>query len=385
MSKSSDPGHFFQTETAIATAARRLSKARNKLGNPIQVSSKILAILVDPLDSNRIYIAESGGLVRRVNLHTGDKTHIYKGHSSPATSLALNSSGSLLFSGGWDKTIICWNVETCEQTHRFIGHSDFVKSIIFIPCPPSSSTPGGILLSGSSDTCIIIWNAISGERLHVLRGHTRAVSTFAIDPVASTEKQVIVYTAGSEREIRTWRVPLLDVTESEEASESIIEHETSVHKLSFQGEDGDLWSASADNTARRIDVRSVGKKPGTRTDTLLQHSDYVNDVLVDRTGRYVITACRDENVRIWDIATGELYHTYDGHADEVTGLSIAGEAGDILVSVSIDCTIRRWSLKLNDLKSRVDAGTSVRKYEEKQGGLTEEEERELAELMESND
>lgn len=142
----------------------------------------------------------------------------------------------------------------------------------------------------------------------MLRGHTRAINTFALDPIASTEKEAIVYTAGSERDIRIWKITLLDLSRSEEISESILEHETSVHRISFQGADDDFWSASADKTARRIDMRSISKKPGTRTDTLLQHPDYVNDVLVERTGRYVITACRDEGVRLWDIAVRALEH-----------------------------------------------------------------------------
>lgn len=186
----------------------------------------------------------------------------------------------------------------------FKGHTDFVKSLLYIPCPPTSKYAPGLLLSGSSDTDILIWDPATGKKLHVLKGHARAVGTLALDPIESTADLAIVYAAGSERDIRKWSIPLDDVTKGAEADDPILEHDTSVYKVSFTGEDYDFWSASADFTARRIDVRSVDKKNSERTDMLLRHPDYVNDVLV--AGRWVITACRDEEVRLWDVGVSSV-------------------------------------------------------------------------------
>lgn len=143
-----------------------------------------------------------------------------------------------------------------------------------------------------------MWNSATGEKLHVLKGHNRSVGAMVVDPIAFTAETAVVYTAGSEREIRQWKISLSDITSSSESEIPILEHDTSVFALKFTGEDYDFWSASADFTARRIDVRSAKKKNGERTDTVLKHPDYVNDVLV--AGNWVITACRDEEVRVWD-------------------------------------------------------------------------------------
>jgi WD40 repeat protein len=91
--------------------------------------------------------------------------------------------------------------------------------------------------------------------------------------------------------------------------------------------------------------------------------------------------------------SGELYHTFSGHADEVVALAVVGENGGTLVSVSIDCTIRRWSLKPADLvkaieevrKAREGEAAEKEKEPEKEGLLTAEEEAELAELMDDSD
>jgi hypothetical protein len=90
------------------------------------------------------------------------------------------------------------------------------------------------------------------------------------------------------------------------------------------------------------------------------------------------------------LKTGKLHHTFSGHFEEVTGLALLGH---VLVSVSIDCTIRQWSLKPNDLQAAIAAAEKA-----KEGGakeeppkpktttlITEDEERELAELMEDSD
>lgn len=66
MSKSNDAGHFFQTTDALATTERKAAKAKNKHGNPIELPSKILAVLA--IDDGNVYAAEAAGEVKRVIL-----------------------------------------------------------------------------------------------------------------------------------------------------------------------------------------------------------------------------------------------------------------------------------------------------------------------------
>jgi hypothetical protein len=71
MSRSTDPGHFFQSDASESTRARRAAKSGNKNGNPIVLQSKILNVIPDPFSAAAVYIAESAGCVRRVNLEVG--------------------------------------------------------------------------------------------------------------------------------------------------------------------------------------------------------------------------------------------------------------------------------------------------------------------------
>ena len=68
MSRSDDAGHFFQTSDSLATTERKTEKAKNKHGNPIKLSSKLLAVQASQSNDSIVYIAEAAGDVKRVNV-----------------------------------------------------------------------------------------------------------------------------------------------------------------------------------------------------------------------------------------------------------------------------------------------------------------------------
>jgi WD40 repeat protein len=161
-----------------------------------------------------------------------------------------------------------------------------------------------------------------------------------------------------------------------------VAHETSVYKLHFD-EDGDLWTASADKTAK-----CLSRDDGWNVALTLTHPDFVRDVVTHDKYAWVVTACRDEEVRVWNRATGELHHTFTGHYEEVMGVCLTG---DLLISVSIDGTLRRWSLAPVDLQKAVEAAKNPQLLEQEPepktdlSMLTEEEEAELRAMMEAEE
>lgn len=256
-----------------------------------------------------------------------------------------------------------------------------------------------ILLSGSADSTIIVWNIETGKKLHTLKGHSRAVLDLAIDPAASNKDELHLFSADTVRDIRRWTITL-DAA-SQRLAAPLRPHETSVNRLRFEDSlvedaddadaDADLWTASSDKTAQRL-VRSRD----WASDTTLTHPDFVRDVVIDQQAGWVITACRDEEVRVWSSASGELACVFSGHFNEVTGLALMppaqGTRANRVVSVSIDGTLRTWSLDPSEIKKvREEAelrqkGLEVEEEpEQKESMLTAEEEAELAELMDSDD
>ncbi|KAL1602432.1 hypothetical protein SLS60_005848 [Paraconiothyrium brasiliense] len=382
MSQSNDPGHFFQTDSSLSETARRAAKSKNSKGNPVKLPSKILAVAADPHDHALVYVAEAAGTVKRINPEAEKKVvATYTGPEAPLTSIAVSHKSGTLFAGCWDKTIWSWDVKSRRPGHRFRGHADFVKAVVVFTLQGRE-----LLVSGSQDATIIVWDAATGERLHILKGHTRGILALALDPLEydAAKEEVIVFSAGSDREIRRWRVGVDAAKEVKEGPCPIIAHETSVDAIHFDS-DGDLWTASADKSAK-----CLSRSRHWEEDSSFEHPDYARDVAVDEEGGWVITACRNEEVRVWEKGSGKLHHIFEGHFDEVTALVLL--EGQRVVSVSIDGTVRTWSLKAQELAKAIKeaedekAGKVEEKVEEKKEGLmTLEEEEELAALMEDSD
>ena len=73
------------------------------------------------------------------------------GHRGPVTSVAFNRMGTLVASGGMDKTIRIWNPFFGKHLKTFKGHKDRVNSVSFSP-------DGKTLASGSADGTILLWD-----------------------------------------------------------------------------------------------------------------------------------------------------------------------------------------------------------------------------------
>jgi WD40 repeat protein len=255
-----------------------------------------------------------------------------------------------------------------------------------------------VLVSASADATLIVWNTTTGDRLANLKGHSRGVQALALESIESTEtgQFATIFSGDSNREIRRWHISSTssfeiptsgppDVEATSSAIDPLVAHETSIYTLRFDS-NLDLYTASADKSAKIL-----ARNRAWEADTTLPHPDFVRDIAVDEQGGWIITACRDEEVRVWDSGTGDLHHTYSGHYEEVTGVLVL--PGAKAASVSIDGTIRQWSLKPQDLeKAREEAKAGAeqeeveeKKVEAKKILLTEEEEAELAELMDDSD
>lgn len=335
-----------------------------------------------------------------INGQTGTISHTYRPSTSqlaPLTCLAVGgkSGERKLYAGCWDKHIYCWDIEgssaTSTATKRLSGHTDFVKAVLSITLNGKE-----ILVSASADATLIVWDPSTDTRLTILKGHSRGVQALALESIESTEntQYATVFSGDSNREIRRWHIsstssfeiPTIGPADAEATSldiDPLVVHETSIYTLHFDS-NLDLYTASADKSAKVL-----ARNRNWEADTTLPHPDFVRDIAIDEQGGWIITACRDEEVRIWDSGTGDLHHVYSGHYEEVTGVLVLPNAK--VISVSIDGTVRQWSLKPQDLeRAREAARTEVleedgEKKVEKKSLMTAEEEAELAELMDDSD
>ncbi len=62
--------NFFQSDSDLAAQERRATKRGNKVGDPIECTSKVLCLLLPEKaeDSEYAYIGESGFIAKKINL-----------------------------------------------------------------------------------------------------------------------------------------------------------------------------------------------------------------------------------------------------------------------------------------------------------------------------
>ena len=109
-----------------------------------------------------------------------------------AQALTFAPNGRTIASGGDDKTIRLWDIDTGEELAQLTGHTERINDIAISP-------DGQTLASCSMDHTVRLWNANTGHPLTKLNGHTSNVEAIAFSSDGS-----ILVSGSSDETIRFW-------------------------------------------------------------------------------------------------------------------------------------------------------------------------------------
>ncbi|KAJ1671737.1 hypothetical protein GGF38_000576 [Coemansia sp. RSA 25] len=404
-----DRRHFFLSSAQLEALERKeeLEKdpIRQKLGSPLRAGARILGF--ELCDEGTAVFALANYQARVADLKANECRKAMVKHTGPVTAVAVMSDsykvdGSrIALSASWDTTVKVWSVNNPQRTLAVLsGHSDFVKCLVAHPTLP-------IVYTGSADKTIMLWRlpesagelARASEPVVIkpfktIKGeHTGQIYTLCLDG----ETAGVLFSAGSDASIRAWSAldgrPLAVDGDAFDGEWAIPrgQHRTNISDIKWT--EGGLWTASADKTAVSWDIET-GK-----ADLVLEHTTTVTAVLPIPQVGIVVTGVRDGIIYIWRVNDGSprIIREIHAHTDDVTCLRIAGRH---FYSSSLDETLRVWVIKdvvefaegleyvpaeLAALRMQAAEQAVTTSTAGKHGGsssaLTEEEERELAELM----
>jgi WD40 repeat protein len=245
-----------------------------------------------------------------------------------------NPTQQIVASGGEDRTIRLWSLETGQCLKVLQGYTNTLFSIAFIP--PSSSTtssdstpahPPVLLAGGYFDRVVRLWN-IHNRTYSSFKGYGDAIRAVAVSP----DGQLLAGGGGSADPIvKLWSVP------DGRGIRNLSGHTSEIWSVAFSSDSRILASGSTDRT-----IRLWSTETGECLQILTGHMHWVMSVVFDAQPDILASAGFDRTIKFWNIQTGACIRTWQ------VGQSICSIAlsprGDILASGSIERTVGLWDL-----------------------------------------
>eukprot|EP00698_Gefionella_okellyi_P020658 TRINITY_DN6514_c0_g1_i1.p1 TRINITY_DN6514_c0_g1~~TRINITY_DN6514_c0_g1_i1.p1 ORF type:complete len:589 (-),score=133.24 TRINITY_DN6514_c0_g1_i1:164-1897(-) len=218
------------------------------------------------------------GTVKIWDFATAACTATFADHSSPVWSVAFHDSGDFVASGGMDHTARLWDLGSARCRTTFRGHTDTVNQVGW---QPFTNT----LVTCSGDKTISLWDARSGLLTQTFYGHKIACNFVSFnnrgDALVSTDVDGVVKVWDPRTGTPLW-------------SFSNPAGNVPCNKAAFD-RSGVVVAVGSDDHGCKLYNIVEGKQIGEWK----AHTDSVQAVAFDATGKYAFTCGSDGSVRVW--------------------------------------------------------------------------------------
>ncbi len=238
----------------------------------------------------KLWSVETGRILQTFGLHDGE-----------VSGIAFSPDGQFIVTSSYGDVARIWDNATGVCLRTLSGHQSSVVSVAWSP-------DSHYIVTGSVDQTARLWDANTGQILHILPVKQGAVLDVAFSP----DSQIIMTCAGDA--IYLWDLP------TGELLRVLRGHFEAVRSGVFSPDGQYVLTGSDDKTAQIWDVTT-----GQKLITMTGHTDAVRRALFLPDGLHIITASFDKTVRLWDATTGTERHVLARHLDSVWSVAVSSD------------------------------------------------------------
>ncbi len=313
-------------------------------------ADRINAMVYSP-DGSKLISASRDGTVRIWDLGNGRELLAYRNHPAPqpddkgniddraifrVPAVAISPDGATIASTGTGE-IHLWDPITGKLKKKLVGHAPFlIKGLAFVG--------NQSLATGGDDKIVRLWNLETGKETIAFPAHTHRIEALAVSPnaklVAATDANglIVVYkTDGSEKK----SIIATSGSESNAANLGIF----------FTPDGTKIFTGGGDQNPRlTVAPGPTGDSVPGMASTVLRfpgHAGRINAVAGTLDGKLLATASEDSSVRVWDAASGKTLRHLQGLLSKATALAIRPDGKQIAAGTE-DGGLKLWDLSATD-------------------------------------
>ncbi|TFK75057.1 WD40 repeat-like protein [Pluteus cervinus] len=259
----------------------------------------------------------SGGcdkVLRVWDIQTGYCIYALPGHTSTIRCIRVLHNRPIAVTGSRDSTLRVWDVQRGRCLRVLSGHSGSVRCL---------DVHGNKVVSGSYDTTCRLWDVDTGECLHVLRGHFHQIYSVAYDGVR-------IASGGLDTTVRVWSA------ETGECIALLTGHTALVCQLQLSPTI--LATGGSDGRVITFSLSTY-----TALHRIAAHDSSVTSLQFDK--HFLVTGGNDGRVRLFEMETGNYVRELSEGSECVWKVAFGKESCAVMCKRGGKTVMEIWSMR----------------------------------------